>query len=101
MVTMKKVHRLQREFTKVRAAGGGAIVTAVLLESLSNSSAQTKTRYLPEYTASRDLILPKDFHEWVYVGSQPRDCDHGKLKAFLAVRCAAIQKLGDFNPPRR
>jgi hypothetical protein len=39
------------------------------LESLSNSSAQTKTRYLPEYTASGDLILPKDFHEWVYVGS--------------------------------
>jgi hypothetical protein len=85
MVTMKEVHRLQREFTKVRAAGekamrvksvrssslvaGGAIVTAVLLESLSNSSAQTKTRYLPEYTASGDLILPKDFHEWVYVGS--------------------------------
>jgi hypothetical protein len=80
---------------------GGAIVTAVLLESLSNSSAQTKTRYLPEYTASGDLILPKDLHEWVYVGSQPRDCDHAKPKALLAVRCAAIQKLGDFNPPRR
>jgi hypothetical protein len=23
-----------------------------------------RTRYLPEYTASGDLILPKNFHEW-------------------------------------
>ena len=48
---------------------GGTIVTTVFLGFPSNSSAQTKTRYLPEYTASGDLILPKDFHEWVYVGS--------------------------------
>jgi hypothetical protein len=26
-------------------------------------------RYLPEYTDDGDLILPKNFHEWVYVGS--------------------------------
>lgn len=26
-------------------------------------------RYLPEYTANGDLVLPKGFHEWVYVGS--------------------------------
>ena len=25
--------------------------------------------YPPEYTASGELILPKNFHEWVYVGS--------------------------------
>jgi hypothetical protein len=24
---------------------------------------------VPEYTASGDLILPKNFHEWIYVGS--------------------------------
>ena len=28
-----------------------------------------RTRYLPEYTASGDLILPKNFHEWVFVGA--------------------------------
>src|SRR5260370_42515944 len=28
-----------------------------------------RTRYLPEYTADGQLLLPKDFHEWVYVGS--------------------------------
>jgi Cytochrome P460 len=49
----------------------GAIVAAAFTQ-LSNSSAQTaqtKPRYLPEYNASGDLILPKGFHEWVYVGS--------------------------------
>src|SRR5260221_8847721 len=49
----------------------GVIVTAFFVQSLSSSSAQAQTRprYLPEYTASGDLILPKNFHEWVYVGS--------------------------------
>ena len=48
---------------------GSAIVTAMLLGSLKHSNAQSKPRYLPEYTASGELILPKNFHEWVYVGS--------------------------------
>ena len=28
-----------------------------------------ESRYLPEYTKDGDLVLPKNFHEWVYVGS--------------------------------
>jgi len=56
------------------AIASGVIVTTVFVQSLSSSSssaqtAQTKLRYLPEYTADGDLILPKNFHEWVYVGS--------------------------------
>jgi hypothetical protein len=47
----------------------GVIATAFLVQSLSSSSAQTPARQLPQYTASGDLILPKNFHEWVYVGS--------------------------------
>ena len=49
----------------------GVIAAAFFVQSLSSISAQTQTgpRYLPEYTASGDLILPKNFHEWVYVGS--------------------------------
>ena len=47
----------------------GVIVASVLAQSLSTSSAQTGPRYLPEYTASGDLILPKNWQEWVYVGS--------------------------------
>jgi Cytochrome P460 len=42
----------------------GAIATAVFAQTPSN-----KPRYLPEYTATGDLLLPKNFHEWVYVGS--------------------------------
>jgi hypothetical protein len=30
---------------------------------------QGKTCYPPEYTSSDEFILPKNFHEWVYVGS--------------------------------
>src|SRR5262245_2412445 len=50
---------------------GALTVTTVLVQWLSSSSAQapTRPRYLPEYTDSGDLILPKNFHEWVYVGS--------------------------------
>jgi len=47
----------------------GIIVATVIAQSLSSSSAQNSARYLPEYTASGDLILPKNFNEWVYVGS--------------------------------
>jgi Cytochrome P460 len=49
----------------------GVIAAAFFVQSLTSISAQTQTRprYLPEYTASGDLILPKNFHEWVYVGS--------------------------------
>ena len=45
----------------------GVAVAIAIVQSLSSTSAQTqnRARYLPEYTASGDLILPKDFHEWV------------------------------------
>ena len=45
------------------------IATTVLAQSPSSSSAQTGSCYPPEYTASGDLVLPKNFHEWIYVGS--------------------------------
>jgi hypothetical protein len=48
---------------------GSAIAMALLLESFKHSNAQTRGRYLPEYTPAGELILPKNFHEWVYVGS--------------------------------
>src|SRR5262249_54839251 len=49
----------------------GAVAAAVYAQwvSIGNAQTQAKPRYLPEYTASGDLVLPKDFHEWVYVGS--------------------------------
>lgn len=54
----------------VGAAVSMAAATAVFAQSKSNEdNSITRTRYLPEYTASGELILPKNFSEWVYVGS--------------------------------
>lgn len=53
------------------AVSSAIAITAVYAQSESNDgSALTRERYLPEYTESGDLILPKNFHEWVYVGSR-------------------------------
>jgi hypothetical protein len=61
---------MRAKFLAVTAlVASGAIATAFLVQSLSSSSAQTQARQLPEYTASGDLVLPKNFHEWIYVGS--------------------------------
>jgi hypothetical protein len=43
--------------------------TVVFAQSSTDGSALTRSRYLPEYTAFGELILPKSFHEWIYVGS--------------------------------
>src|SRR6267378_4079260 len=57
---------------------GIAMVSAGLAQSSSEGKAAA--RYLPEYTASGDLILPKNFHEWIYVGSPltPNALNDGK-----------------------
>ena len=54
-----------RRLALTTVVASGLIVTTVLAQQTQ----QTRPRYLPEYTASGDLILPKGFHEWVYVGS--------------------------------
>jgi hypothetical protein len=47
----------------------GVIGTIVVAQWASNSGAQqAPQRQLPEYTASGDLILPKNWREWVFVG---------------------------------
>lgn len=63
-------------------------VTAVLAAAVcifaahtNAASAQTvRERYLPEYTATGDLILPKGFNEWVFIGSPltPNGLNNGK-----------------------
>ena len=57
----------------------GVIATTLFAQSSSSSSGQTAC-YPPEYTASGELILPKNFHEWVYVGSPltPNALNNGK-----------------------
>jgi hypothetical protein len=50
----------------------GLILTAVFSELHAKSevaAGETSKRYMPEYTAGGDLILPKNFEKWVYLGS--------------------------------
>jgi hypothetical protein len=54
------------------AIASGLILTAVFSELHAKSEAaagETRERYMPEYTAAGDLILPKNFEKWVYLGS--------------------------------
>lgn len=59
---------------------GALFSTSAFSQSESLNSNEKVTRYVPEYTASGDLILPKNFHEWVYVGSPltPNALNNGK-----------------------
>jgi hypothetical protein len=40
-----------------------------MVQRLVAQDATAAKRYLPEYTESADLILPKNFEKWVFVGS--------------------------------
>ena len=70
-VVEKKEKRGMRLPLLIAGAVASAVaITAVFAQSASNDgSAPTRKRYLPEYTESDDLILPKNFNEWVFVGS--------------------------------
>jgi hypothetical protein len=61
----------------------GLILTPVfsVLHAKSEGAARDSgTRYLPEYTTDGDLILPKNFEKWVYLGSPltPNGLNGGK-----------------------
>src|SRR5499433_2061622 len=59
-----------------------AIATVVLAEGrgTNTNTAPAKGRYLPEYTKEGDLILPKNWRSWIYVGSPltPDALNNGK-----------------------
>jgi hypothetical protein len=46
---------------------GGA--TVVFADRQATNNAPAYGRYLPEYTKEGDLILPKNWRSWIYVGS--------------------------------
>jgi Cytochrome P460 len=56
------------------------LAAGALAQMQSASNAQEKQRYLPEFTAAGELLLPKGFNEWVYVGSPltPDGLNNGK-----------------------
>jgi hypothetical protein len=57
-------------------------ILVVVISQLSANQAPTEPRYVPQYTASSDLILPPNniWREWVYVGSPltPNALNSGK-----------------------
>jgi Cytochrome P460 len=54
-----------------RYMGALAITASIVSCSIGTTlfAQQGKTCYPPEYTSSGEFILPKNFHEWIYVGS--------------------------------
>jgi hypothetical protein len=42
---------------------------ALLQKTAAQDAASRTERYLPEYTESGELLLPKNFEKWVFVGS--------------------------------
>ena len=63
------------------AVAGAVAMTTIFAQDVSkDGSLPARKRYLPEYTASGDLILPKNFNEWVFVGSPltPNALNDGK-----------------------
>jgi hypothetical protein len=71
----------------MRALVTGTAVLAILLaagallqKTVAQDDASTTKRYLPEYTQSGELLLPKNFEKWVFVGSPltPNALNDGK-----------------------
>lgn len=63
------------------AVSSSLVMTAALSQSSSeDGNMQARKRYLPEYTMSGELILPKNFNEWIFVGSPltPNGLNGGK-----------------------
>jgi len=46
-----------------------AATTVVFAQRQGTNTAPARGRYLPEYTKDGDLVLPKNWRSWVYVGS--------------------------------
>lgn len=65
--TSRKVTMRVRSLAITASLASGVVLTAMLAQP-APASAQQKC-YPPEYTKSGELILPKNFHEWIFVGS--------------------------------
>jgi hypothetical protein len=53
----------------VKALALGGLCTMAFAQPAPLGNASAPARYLPEYTADGDLILPKNFREWIFVGA--------------------------------
>jgi hypothetical protein len=76
-------NRMSRRILTIAAALATCTVGAAAFAQSPAPSADgtlAKPRYLPEYTSSGELVLPKDYRNWVYVGSPltPNALNEGK-----------------------
>ena len=76
-----------------------ASAAVVFAQQPTDGSALTRSRYLAEYTASGELMLPKNFHEWIYVGS-PLTGLVARI-GHLAARGGGYRRVGPFLTPDR
>ena len=53
----------------IAVAVSSSIAMTAAFAATETKGGSAQKRYLPEYTKSGELILPKNFHEWVFVGS--------------------------------
>lgn len=58
-----------RRHTGLTIWAAAALMAAAASFVTFTASAQQRTRYLPEFNDKGELLLPKNFNEWIYVGS--------------------------------
>jgi hypothetical protein len=62
------------------AVAASAFINSTASQAQSATEAGSPARYLPEYTANGELVLPKNWRHWVFVGSPltPNALNDGK-----------------------
>src|SRR5689334_681173 len=78
--TERRIAMMKKLMLAVAMLALGASATVVLAQRQGTNTVSAQGRYLPEYTKEGDLILPKNWRSWVYVGSPltPDALNNGK-----------------------
>ena len=61
--------QLQSKTLLAAAVAGITVATGVQLAFESGAEAQTAASWGPKWTETGELVLPKNYHEWVFLGS--------------------------------
>jgi hypothetical protein len=71
---------MSRKVLTIAAAIATCTLGGAVLAQSPDGDLPARSRYLPEYTPSGELVLPKNYREWVYVGSPltPNALNDGK-----------------------
>ena len=60
---------MHRRVPAIGTVFAGCVAAAAAFGQSSTIDTPSQSRYLPQYTTSGELVLPKDYRTWVYVGS--------------------------------